>query len=163
MIVGLGGDIAFYRWLLVQQISNLFAPRYHCIIIKLLCSYDKLFIQHTLFSFTASFHFVFWAHLLHSLSCVDNVRRSDVHRIKVSQPEAEVLWNKFGLTIMGGRTSKLSSYDIEHLLQTTSFTRSQIKSWHRGFMVGKISKLFVYIVFQFTCLANPDMIKYVAM
>ena len=60
MIVGLGGDIAFYRGLLVQQISNLFAPRYHCIIIKLLCSYDKLFIQHTLFSFTASFHFVLW-------------------------------------------------------------------------------------------------------
>ena len=38
---------------------------------------------------------------------------------------------------MGGRGSKLSPCDIEHLLQTTSFTRSQIKTWHRGFMVSE--------------------------
>jgi len=40
------------------------------------------------------------------------------------------------IIIMGGRGTKLSSCDIEHLLQTTSFTRSQIKTWHRGFMVS---------------------------
>jgi len=47
---------------------------------------------------------------------------------------------------MGGRESKLSNYDVEYLLQTTSFTRSQIKSWHRGFMVSEISVNHYYTV-----------------
>ena len=42
---------------------------------------------------------------------------------------------------MGGRGSKLSPCDVDYLLQTTSFTRSQIKTWYRGFMVSELTSI----------------------
>ena len=53
----------------------------------------------------------------------------------LSSASCGLLWAPIGETAMGNRQPKLSKEDLNALLDKTCFTKSQIKTWYKGFMV----------------------------